>query len=135
MENSVVKKLKPKTNQETKTATPGHDTDEFVLPIVEIGDTVLWSPDHGGAPVAAMVTGTGFDGSRIDLQLMHPEMASLDPRVGVPHRDDPHQRVTEDEDLGMWQLSPMHRRLQYLGEELEEIKLSLAGAMPVLDSV
>lgn len=112
------------------TDSAGLGTDEFVCPDVQVGDTVLWSPDGGGRPTPALVTAIGRKGryqSRIDLQVIHPEVLSLDIRTGCPHRDDPKQRVTEDELLGKWHLGPMHGRFTDLKEEIENIKLSLAG--------
>lgn len=90
----------------------------------------MWSPDGGGKPTPALVTaiGRGRYISRIDLQIIHPEVLSLDIRTGVPHKDDPHQRVTEDEDLGKWHEGPMHRRFTDIKNEVEDLKLSLAGS-------
>lgn len=106
------------------------DTDKFECPDVQVGDIVLWSGDYGGKPTPAIVEaiGKGRYRSRISLKISHPETVTFDIRTGCPHRDDPDQRVTEDEELGMWQEGPMYHRFQDLKEEVENLKLSLAGA-------
>lgn len=104
------------------------DTDE--LPTVVVGEMVLWSPDHGAAPCPAVVVEVGSlnNRSRIAVQLIQRETMTLADRSGVPHRDDPSNSIIPDEDVGVWRLGHQSLEIQRLEEEIEEIKLLLAGA-------
>ena len=105
-------------------------TGTVALDTAEVGDMVLWSPDYGGRPSPAMVVaiGVGDNRSRIDLHVVHPETMTLDHRTGVPHREDPRNKIITDEEIGVWQVGSQTLRIQRLEEEVEELKLSLAGS-------
>ena len=106
------------------------DTDKVELPTVEVGELVLWSPDHGGSPAPGLcvAVGGGENRSRIDVQIIHLESMTLELRTGVPHRDDPRNKIVTDEDVGVWRVGPLEKRLRRMEEDIEDLKLSLAGS-------
>lgn len=128
-----------KSNRKTTATTDTAVLDTNELPTVEVGETVLWSPDYGAEPAPAKCVAVGAmnNRSRIDVQIIHKEATTLSLRTGVPHRDDPNNKIIADEDVGVWQKGPVSLRIEQLEEQMEDIKLSLSGApakMEVLKS-
>ena len=126
-----------KTRKTTSTTTGTAVLDMDELPTVEVGDVVLWSPDYGASPAPALVVAVGGvnNRSRIDVQIIHLEAMTLGLRSGVPHQDDPSNKIIADEDVGVWRKGPMSLRLEQLMEQLEDIKVSLAGSPSALSEL
>lgn len=126
-------KLKKRTPATRDTAA----LDTNKLPTVEVGDIVLWAPDPGAKAVPAMCVAVGSisNRSKIDVSVMHPQTMTLDVRSGVPHRDDPRNKIVPDEEVGVWEIGPMLYRFEQMEGWMEDLKLSLAGAPAKMEMV
>ena len=93
------------------------ETDQWKMPPVEIGQTVIWRPEPGAQEFLALVTVAGAN--NITVALLYPHTRNFDIRDGVRHVDDPGRKDMETKDLGVWEYTPWHKRLLELIDQVE----------------
>lgn len=109
-----------KTKEPTITIGPPASA-PFVMPIVGVGDTVVWFPDgdrHAGESMAQIVS--VYAGS-VDLILQTRDLTLR--KWGVHHIDDPIvQRSPDVRRNGAWGLSAQTKKLRELESRLEQLE-------------
>lgn len=83
----------------------------------EVGQDVWWFPARGMEPHAAKIT--QVNSGSVNLAIFEPDMRQLLPRDGVRHVDDPRVRPIEIEESGLWDFTPLTKRLLTMAAELE----------------
>lgn len=83
------------------------ETPKYVMPAVEIGDSVLWHDGYGTPPTAmALVSMVGTD--NITVAVLGEGYQNFIVKTGVRHRDHPNKQLIEQTDSGVWSHRPAH---------------------------
>jgi hypothetical protein len=110
---------KPKPPQEAKP--------QYVMPPVEVGDSVYWHDSQDAAPVAmALVTTVG--GDSVNLAVLGDGYQNFLIRTGVRHHKNPHRQLVEATGEGVWSHRPGTIRTQDRLLTLETLVNDLSAA-------
>src|ERR1700727_784124 len=78
---------------------------KYVMPAVEIGDSVLWHAGTG-APPTAMALGIAVGTDNITVAVLGAGYQNFIVRTGVRHKDDPNKQLIEQTGEGVWSHRP-----------------------------
>ena len=96
------------------------ETSDFMMPVVSVGDVVLWS--HGGSPsekkCPAFVTEAGD--RTVQLTVYAGGYAACQVKDGVYHAGDPLRRKGHRGDAGAWEYAPQTIMLNALVETVQK---------------